>query len=341
MKNGISVVVCCYNSERRLPITLNHLINQKQTDFDWEVIVVDNASTDGTFAISKEILSKVLPADKFKIVTEKNPGLSNARKRGYLTSQYNYLVFCDDDNWLNEDYLRIGFQQMEKNHSIGILGGKGEAVFEKAKPKWFDNYQINFAVGPQSSDSTEISETETVYGAGFIVRKKIFETLDAIGFQSILSDRKGNDLMSGGDTELCYVCKYLGYKVAYSDKLRFKHFMANGRMSWEYLKKLYTGFGKMRLYTHAYKLIEENPKVPGESLRLPLWLDRYIHLLKEVTHFLPYVLFRINNEGDDYVLKYFALLAELKELRTIRNNYSKIFSKILDLRLQILLLRKN
>jgi len=207
MKPGLSAVVCCYNSEHRLPETLGHLLNQKAAGFAWEIIVVDNASLDSTSAVAENILAEKLSSEKYKVVQESEPGLSSARKKGYQTAQYDYVLFCDDDNWLAENYFQLAFEILEQNPRIGILGGKGEAVFEKTKPYWFDTYQINFAVGEQADSVSPLSFIETSYGAGFIVRKKIFELLDTIQFESLLSDRKGNQLMSGGDTELCIVAK--------------------------------------------------------------------------------------------------------------------------------------
>lgn len=335
MKQGISVVVCCYNSEKRVSNTLSHLLNQNIDNVDWEIILVDNASKDSTAAVATQILSAKLPVEKFKIVIAEQPGLSNARKKGYLTSQYNYLLFCDDDNWLNEDYLQLAFNTMEQNKHIGILGGMGEAIFECKKPDWFDTYQINFAVGSQSKEVAKISIVETVYGAGFVVRKEIFERLDAICFQSLLSDRKGNDLMSGGDTELCYVTRYVGYEIAYSTSLQFKHLMPNERMNWSYMKRLYYGFGRMRVYTNAYQILETTNFIPGQNLRLPLWLDKYLHLIKQLGYFLPLVVFKLNEEGNDTVLRYYALRGELKELRTLKEGYSEVFEKIISLKKRI------
>jgi glycosyltransferase involved in cell wall biosynthesis len=74
MKLGISVIVCCYNSEKRLADTLAHLLNQKTNSFDWEIIIVDNASTDTTNILSQKILSKSLPPGNFKVIVEKKSG---------------------------------------------------------------------------------------------------------------------------------------------------------------------------------------------------------------------------------------------------------------------------
>ncbi len=340
MKPGLSAVVCCYNSEHRLPETLAHLLKQNATNFNWEIIVVDNASTDSTSVIAENILAKKLSAEKYKVLQEIEPGLSSARRKGYQSAQYDYVLFCDDDNWLAGNYFQLAFEILEQNAHIGILGGKGEAVFEKIKPDWFDTYQINFAVGEQADSLSPISSIETSYGAGLIVRKKIFELLNTIQFESLLSDRKGNQLMSGGDTELCIVAKYLGYEICYAPSLQFKHLMTDGRMKWDYLKKLYYGFGRTRVYIQAYKMMEQASEIPGKNLRIALWLDKYLHRLSELTHFLPKHLFKLNDEGNDEALKYAALRGELYELRTLKNNYPKVFENILKTKRQIAELKK-
>jgi glycosyltransferase involved in cell wall biosynthesis len=315
--------------------TLAYLLRQKTHGFEWEIIVVDNASTDTTSTVAKSILSKSLAPEKFTIVTEENPGLIYARKKGFSVAQYKYLLFCDDDNWLGENYFQVAFDIMQQTPAVGILGGKGEAVFEKTKPVWFDTYQINFAVGEQSSQESKIVFVEAVYGAGIIVRAELFELLNTLHFESLLTGRKGNQVISGEDTELCYVTKYVGYEIAYCSNLQFKHLMPDGRMNWNYMKRLYYGFGRMRVYTHAYKLLEKTNRIPGQDLRLPFWLDKYLHLLKQWSSFLPHVVFKLNEEGNDTVLRYYALRGELKELRTLKKDYSSIFKKIIDLKKRI------
>lgn len=329
MKQGLSVIVCCYNSAGRLPQTLKHLLAQKTTGLSWEIIVVDNASNDNTSETARNILSAATTPDKYKIVNEPEPGLSSARKRGYLTAQYDLLLFCDDDNWMEDNYFDLSHNIMRSNPKIGILGGKGEAVFEKSKPAWFDTYQLNFAVGAQSNSTEPLTIVKTVYGAGFIVRMELFRKFEVIEFESLLSDRKGNQLISGGDTETCCVARMLGYTIAYSPQLKFKHLMTEGRMNWAYLKKLYFGFGRSRMYIQAYERIESSDELPGKNLKYPLWFDRYINRLKELRHFLPGILFKLNREGADDVLRYEALRGELYELKILKNNYTEIFKKIL------------
>ena len=96
MTTGVSVIICCYNSVSRLHDTLTHLLKQKYSGFGFEIIIVDNASTDETSAFAEKLLSNQTGIS-YTVVNEPESGLSFARKRGYITAQYGFLLYCDDD----------------------------------------------------------------------------------------------------------------------------------------------------------------------------------------------------------------------------------------------------
>src|SRR6188768_949594 len=103
MLKGISIVVCCYNSSERLGRTLDFIFKQS-FDHPWELIIIDNASSDNTFLVA-ENYKKSKPANiPFVIAKELRPGLKNAREKGFALSSYDYILFVDDDNWLSENY---------------------------------------------------------------------------------------------------------------------------------------------------------------------------------------------------------------------------------------------
>lgn len=341
MKPGISVIVCCYNSALRLPETLQHLIQQKTTGFEWEIIVVDNASTDSTSKVADEILSVAKPKIKYKVVYEPNPGLSNARDCGYRTSEFEYLIYCDDDNLLDPNYLITAYNLLSTKSNIDILGGFGSAVFEGKKPNWFDTYYINFAVGEQSPNlMANLIQVDSVYGAGMIVKREVLNKLNEIGFKSLLSDRKGDQLISGGDTELCIVSRILGYNVWYCKELRFKHIMTNSRMEWSYLKKLYFGFGRMNIYLHAYNHFNNNELPPNFDLRIPFWIDTLVYKIKMLIAKIPQVVFHIKEEGNKDVLRFWGICGEIYEIWKLKKEFKIVYLKIHDLKLRVIASKK-
>lgn len=327
MAPGISVIICCYNSTARLPVTLQHLFGQKNTgSIDWEVIIVDNGSTDGTYDVALQLLGAGNVS--YQVVKELTPGQAAARLKGYQVSKYEYLLYCDDDNHLAPGYIETAFDVMQKNPRIGILGGIGEAIFEGPEPKWFSKYQRNFAVGDQFPSPEDFSKVEEVYGAGSVMRKTFLNRLFGSGFKTMLVGRIAKQTTSGDDTELCYMARYLGYEVWYHRGLRFKHLMPAGRMNWNYLKKLYGGFGRMNIYIHAYNYVALYNKVPEDNFRFPFWLDVMIHKIKYLLNYYPKVMWKMRKEGDDEVLRYLAMKAEVMEVWGLKQNYIEVYRSI-------------
>lgn len=248
MKEGISVIICCFNSSSRLRPTLEHLYLQKKiSPSQWEIVLVDNGSTDDTHQKAEEIWNlfpSVKPA--FKIVLQTKPGLSFARDKGIEESQYKFILFCDDDNWLAEDYLYNALDIMNHSSCVGALGGIGLPVFEKDEPPYFWKNQYHaLAVGEQWHEEGDITHSRGVlYGAGMVVNKAAYHSLTKeYNFEFQVSDRTGNKLTSSGDHELCLALKLIGYKIFYSKRLVFKHYIPEKRTHINYYKKLFLSFG--------------------------------------------------------------------------------------------------
>jgi glycosyltransferase involved in cell wall biosynthesis len=237
---GISVIICCYNSAQRLQETLKHLANQRVKEtLNWEVIVVDNNSTDSTNRIAEGIWQASGHPTSLVSVNEEQQGLSHARDKGMHVAKYDLLLWCDDDNWLCESYVQTAYDIMNSNAKIGALGGWCEAVFEGSKPKWFDQQAHFFAVSKQGRKSGDITlKKGCLYGAGMVLRKSHWLQLKQLGFKHLLTDRIGNKLNSGGDTEYTFALRLIGYRLWFDDRLYFKHFMSQGRLNLKYLSRL-------------------------------------------------------------------------------------------------------
>ena len=109
---SISVLMPVYNSEKFLLETVQAVINQSYTD--WELILVDDGSTDN----SKEICTKLMNDDKrIKYILQENLGVSHTRNVALENAQGKYIVFVDSDDLIHEDYLKILINSIEKNNS--------------------------------------------------------------------------------------------------------------------------------------------------------------------------------------------------------------------------------
>jgi len=279
---GISIVICCYNSARRLPETLRHAAGQQvRSDVAWEVIIVDNASKDDTVKVAEQCWKADNGPVSFRIVYEKAPGLSHARKRGILEARYSYILFCDDDNWLENTYVQGAFDRLKADSTIGIIGGCGIPQFEVPLPSWFEKYKKSYALGPQHQTSGLLPNHANIYGAGMVIRKDVLIRMYALGFESLIADRKGEALTSGGDTEICIWYKFWGYKLYYDGSLVFRHFIPQDRLTDKYYLKRAFEKGKIEAVFEIYRVI-----FLGDRVR---WLEHkywwYWELLKRLIHY--------------------------------------------------------
>lgn len=259
-QDGVSVIICCYNSAQRLPETLKYIYHQKVSpEIKWELIIVDNNSLDGTSSVAKSEWQKYNSAIPFKIAVEEKQGLSFARVKGVDNAAYDVLVFCDDDNWLQDDYLQSAFDIMQAHKNVAIAGGISTACFETEKPAWFDAFAESYAVGEQMKE-TGIANTRTyIAGAAVVVRKAIYNKLDALSHTLVLTGRKGKSLMSGEDTELCWLAMFMGFDLYYDSRLRFVHFMPKQRLTWQYCVAMISkGQSIPRIYFSLYHYCYEH-----------------------------------------------------------------------------------
>lgn len=334
---GVSIIICCYNSAARLPETLKHLaLQQVPSHINWEIIVVNNASTDDTVDVAHLEWQKYnLPDLNYRVVDQPLPGLSNAREKGVEASTYEYLIFCDDDNWLDENYVFESFISLEDNYSAGVVGGNGTPLCEIPPPDWFNEYKEYYATGPQAEliNNYTITDITTkkryVYGAGAVFRKKALENLKNINFKNLLSDRIGCKLISGGDNELSYTLIIMGYKVLYNPKLQFKHFIPKERLSWAYFLKLNEGYGYSNILLLPYSNYFNNIQ-SSQIKNTWIWLlASSIHLF--ITVDFIRLLFKYKQMDLNFQISLSTRKGNIKSIWSNRNNISKNFMMVNNL----------
>ena len=253
--HGVSLVICCFNSAERLPETLQHVARQVvPAHIVWEVVVVDNASTDRTAEVARQQWPKTGCDAPFRVVEQPVPGLSAARDKGLEEAAFEFVLYCDDDNWLGPDYVRHVYELMAGNPRIGAVGGHGHAVSDGQLPTWFLRYGRYYAVGHQGDESGDITDAKGyLYGAGFAVRRSVLLHVKRLGFVSRLSGRKGRVLSSGDDLEISYLIRLAGYRLWFDKRLEFVHFMPAGRLHWTYFLNMVEGTHRSRPYVDAFQ----------------------------------------------------------------------------------------
>lgn len=133
----VSIIVPLYNSEKFLPTCLNSLINQK-TNYRYEIILVNDGSTDNTQKVAEEYANKY--PGKVLVISQKNQGISAARNTGLENSNGKYIGFADHDDWVSENYIEK-LVTIAENENADIvkcsfaLVRNGKIVQQKTKEK--------------------------------------------------------------------------------------------------------------------------------------------------------------------------------------------------------------
>ena len=277
----MSVIICCYNSQSRIAETIRYLAAQKVPDeLKWELIIVNNASTDNTRLIASQSWKINLPNASFHIVDEPVPGLSSARQKGIAVAQFDILIFCDDDNHLDANYLSQASLLMKLNPRVGLIGGWVRPKLPVYPGRWIEDFYPALAIGKQSDKDGEV---EWVFGAGMVLRREIFTTLKTRKIELMLTDRVGGKQTSGGDAEICMAARFVGYSVLYSNSIILDHQIAEHRLAKRsFIKGNYRNVFPV-VYLYLMEKLMKNKEESFDRMYRNFFFDR----LSLIFHFLP------------------------------------------------------
>jgi len=114
----ISVVIPLYNKEKSIASTLQSVYEQTYTDY--EVVIVNDGSTDGSANLVKDIIAQI--DDRWTLISQENAGVSAARNRGIMEARGEYVAFLDGDDLWDKDFLKELVQLMEDYPGKSIYG---------------------------------------------------------------------------------------------------------------------------------------------------------------------------------------------------------------------------
>jgi glycosyltransferase involved in cell wall biosynthesis len=238
-----TLALCTHNHADRLTKTLHSLGALRHSQSSFELLVVNNASTDGTSAILEQTdwQPQGVPV---RVVVENRLGLSNARNRAIAEARGDYIIFFDDDETLDPDWLKE-YEQAIHTWQPDALGGRIEVLFEGGeRPRWLQDELLGF-IGQLSHGPTpkELSDPATpVFGGNFGFRKAVFEEIG--GFDADLG-RRGGDNTGGEDTEIYRRMVHAGMKVRWVPDAVIYHRIESLKLRKSYFLDLHYRQGRM------------------------------------------------------------------------------------------------
>jgi glycosyltransferase involved in cell wall biosynthesis len=259
----LSLIICTFNGAGRIAQTLTGIANLQlnSTISAIELIVVNNASTDSTSELVSDFFQRNNLHFPCKLVDEQTKGLIYARMKGLSEAKHPWVLFCDDDNVLEPDYLLQAALVVAQNSGIGAIGGLGIPKLTGPIPTWFDQHKASYAVGPQATRSGRLDKGRHLYGAGLMVKKSFLELMFSAGIRPLLAGRSGQGLTAGDDLELCYLVSLAGGELWYEEKMKFYHIIPPQRLDLEYYHRLVLGHASTEGLLFTYQKLLQRKKL--------------------------------------------------------------------------------
>ena len=239
-----SLVICTHNPRPQYLRRVLELLRDQTLPLEkWELLLIDNASeeplTSRTWDISWHPHGRIIREDKI--------GLTPARIRGIQESSADLIVFVDDDNILDPNYLEEANRIKVEWPRLGVWGAGVIAPEFEVRPAAYLTEFLEY-LALRQVNTCRWSNMMPCYGAhpwgaGQCVRAPVARAYrdHAANACIEISDRRGKDLASGGDVEISYVACSLGFGVGIFPELRVIHLIPANRVEEDYLVRNFEG----------------------------------------------------------------------------------------------------
>ena len=250
----LSVIISTYNNAVSLERTLRSLAQQDADKAQWECIVVNNASTDNTQSVVESLIAEL--DINIRLMEEPQQGLSYARNRGIAESKGEFLVFIDDDETVNKEFVSA-YIDLYRNDGAFAAGGKVVACYDGGRPRWMSKYTEKMIANPLDLGNEIITITRSVMptGGNMAFNREVFNLYG--NFDTSLG-RRGNELFGGEENDLFERIRDLGERIIYTPHAIAYHHIADKKLTAEYFDRLSYGVGvSKRLRAEKYGTEQE------------------------------------------------------------------------------------
>ena len=254
----LSVIVPTFNRASSLKLAIKSFCSQNFLPKQFEIIVVDNGSTDNTKQVTEAAVT-TYPSHQIRYILEPEPGLLSGRHRGALQANGNILIFVDDDIEADVNWLQA-IEESFADPSVKLVGGRNLPNYEVEPPEWleffWDNHSHGRVCGYLSlldfgDQSCEI-DANYVWGLNFSIRRKALFELG--GFHPDCVTKHLQHFQGDGETGLTQKAAELGYKAIYQPKALVLHQVTKERMTYEYFDKRCFYQGVCNSYTEIRQM---------------------------------------------------------------------------------------
>lgn len=243
-KPVLSIVILSHNTKKLLFDCLTSLKNVKN-ELDFEVIVSENASTDGSPKMVKNEFNWV------RMVEGPNISFSNGNNRARKVVQGKYILLLNSDTVVHSGTLKKCVEYLEKHHNVGALtcklvlpdGSLDKDARRRFPTPWMSFYRLFFGYGGKywyedvSPDKTH--EVDAIQGAFFLTRKDILDKINWLD---------ENFIFDGEDLDLSFQIKKAGYSINYYPEVSITHIKKASKNNFTGISRKMQGINSMEYF---------------------------------------------------------------------------------------------
>ncbi|AFY50942.1 glycosyl transferase [Nostoc sp. PCC 7524] len=255
MSINFTVAIPTYNGVNRLPQVLERLRNQIDLhNINWEIIVIDNNSTDGTSQLIKDYQNQWSSYLKLHYYFEPEQGLAFARNKAIQEANGEFIGFLDDDNLPANDWVISAYEFGQKYPKAGAYSSQIHGLFEVEPSAQLKPIIFYLAINERGSQAMLYEPRQKGFppGAGLVVRRQVWK--DCVPNRLFLVGRVGTSMLAGEDAEALSYIYQAGWEIWYNPAMVVEHIIPHWRLERSYLISLMRGIGLSRYHLRMLAL---------------------------------------------------------------------------------------
>jgi glycosyltransferase involved in cell wall biosynthesis len=227
----ISVIVCTFNRDRMFEETVRSILECQSDGVDYEVLLLDNNSTDRTREIGVGFAAQY---PRIRYINEPVQGHPHTKNRGIRESRGDIIAFVDDDVFFSPGWLKAVASSFERHPEVACIGGKVLPHFESDRPSWLEDDLLDvYSMALYGEQERELHPPpEFPIGCNMAFRRSVFEKLG--GFPTSLGRKPGN-LLSNDETHFLLRVVNSGLKLLYAPEAQVFHRISADRTTQPWL----------------------------------------------------------------------------------------------------------
>ncbi|MEM7726658.1 MAG: hormogonium polysaccharide biosynthesis glycosyltransferase HpsE [Cyanobacteria bacterium P01_A01_bin.45] len=249
-KINFTIAIPTYNGAKYLPELLERLKNQIDTEsFSWEIIVIDNNSTDKTAEIVKKYQSDWKENFPLKYFLETRQGAAYARECAIKEAKADLIGFLDDDNYPVSNWVSKAYTFSQKYPHAGAYASQIHPDWEVYPPENLQRLIPFFAITERGNLPLLYEPQKKLLppSAGLVIRRQAW--LESIPEKSILTGRANGNMLTGEDLEILSYIQNSAWEIWYNPEMELYHQIPAWRLREEYLLPFFRGIGLSRYVT--------------------------------------------------------------------------------------------